>query len=334
LCSNHRVETKQMSFATKDRLLLQPEPLGFTFVILLAEPHMMKTLLLTGASGFIGKRFLELCSDKFHIRVVTARLHTLDDIDFSGVDAVLHMAGKAHSMTPLPDEVYFESNTELTRELGVRAQSAGVPHFIFMSTVNVYQTEASSGVLNEHSPRLPETAYGISKKEAEDILLQLASSTFLIAVIRPPLVYGPGVKGNLLKFLQLAESRWPLPFKGVENARSMVSVDNLVALTKTVIDKKAAGIFLATDDKPISTEFLMRSLRSNMQKPPGLFKLPGFLSRMLLMVRPSIHRRLFGSFAIDNTETCRALGFVPPHSIEQGLKNMTDWYLLNKQHLK
>jgi UDP-glucose 4-epimerase len=254
----------------------------------------------------------------------------VNDIDFSGVDTVLHMAGQAHSMTPLPDEIYYESNSRLTQELAQRAVAAGVSHFIFMSTVNVFQTEASVGLLNEHSPRLPDSAYGRSKKDAEDNLVLLASASFAVTVIRPALVYGPGAKGNLLRLLQLAESPWPLPFKDVRNARSMVSVDNLVALTEMVIDKQAAGNFFATDDDPISTEFLVRSLRRNLRKPPRLFKLPWLFSRILLVLRPSVHRRLFGSFTIDNTATRVALGFKPPHSIEQGLKRMTDSYLLKK----
>jgi nucleoside-diphosphate-sugar epimerase len=292
----------------------------------------MKTVLVTGASGFIGRRFVELCAPKYALQTPTVRLHTLNDIDFSGVDTVLHMAGQAHSMTPLPDEIYYESNSRLTQELAQRAVAAGVSHFIFMSTVNVFQTEASVGLLNEHSPRLPDSAYGRSKKEAEDNLVLLASASFAVTVIRPALVYGPGAKGNLLRLLQLAESPWPLPFKDVRNARSMVSVDNLVALTEMVIDKQAAGNFFATDDAPISTEFLVRSLRRNLRKPPRLFKLPWLFSRIHLVLRPSVHRRLFGSFTIDNTATRVALGFKPPHSIEQGLKSMTDSYLLKKQN--
>ena len=286
----------------------------------------MKQILLTGASGFIGLRYVEMNRQKYGLRLVSLQTTPVQSIDYQGIDTIVHLAGKAHSMTEIDPKIYYQANYELTRQLAETAKKAGVRHFVFMSTVNVYGTESIDGVINEDSPRHPETPYGDSKRLAEDAVLALEDAHFKVAVIRTPLVYGPRVKGNLLKFLQLAAKPWPLPFGGMHNQRSMVFVDNLVALTNAITDQKANGVFLATDAVPISTELLISEMRKNMGKPARLFAFPALILAALRMIRPQVIRRLYGSFVLDGSKSQGRLGYTPPFSVEDGIKSMTQWF--------
>jgi nucleoside-diphosphate-sugar epimerase len=288
---------------------------------------LMKTILLTGAGGFIGKRFIEASKGHYELRPVSVRFGQPLEIDWQSIDVVVHLAGKAHSMVPIEADIYYQSNRDLTIELAKAAKIAGVPHFVFMSTVNVYKTEASEGIINENSDRTPQTPYGDSKRQAEDALLAMADDTFTVSVVRPPLVYGPGVKGNLLNLLNLAQKPWPLPLGGINNKRSMVHVGNLVAMTHTIVDQKAGGCYLATDGRDISTSYLLSQIRINMGRKPGLIPFPSLFIWLLKTVKPTVARRLFGSFELDASSSFTRLGFKPPFTIEAGLKEMVDSHL-------
>src|ERR1700674_4978017 len=182
-------------------------------------------VMVTGATGFVGKRFVEFNQDKYQLIPVSLRNLKLENLDLGGVDVIVHLAGKAHDMKKANDQVYFEVNYQLTRNLANIAKTNAIPHFIFISTVKVYGGESKT-MLNEISPCFPEDAYGKSKWKAEEYLKSLQSERFRIAIIRPPLVYGPGVKGNMIRILRLADKNIPLPFAKAGNERSMVFVDN------------------------------------------------------------------------------------------------------------
>jgi UDP-glucose 4-epimerase len=247
-------------------------------------------------------------------------------MELQGVNTIVHLAGKAHEMQPIPDSIYFKVNFELTKALAERAKTAGVSHFIYISSTKVYGDEIN-GVVNEDSECLPTDAYGKSKKMAEEFLLSMQSPDFTVSIIRPPLVYGPGVKGNMIRLLEIAEKNIPLPFGNTGNARSMVYLDNLVALINRVIEKKAAGIFIGGDASPLSTDSLISLMRKSLGKRPGLITLPTFMRKILKQIRPAMYIRLFGSFEVDNTSTNQKLNFVPPYSSEQGISEMVKWYL-------
>lgn len=284
-------------------------------------------VLLTGAGGFVGKRFLEYNKGTFEIETLSLRNDDWHNKSFDGFDVIVHLAGKAHEMNKIDDGIYFEVNTELTKKLYQKAVAAGVQQFIYISSTKVYG-DHPDGVLNEASPANPDDAYGKSKLAAEEFLLSRNDSC-TIAIIRPPLVYGPNVKGNMINLLKLCAKKIPLPFKGVENRRSMVFVDNLIELINTIIQKKATGIFIGGDAAPLSTGQLVELIRKAMNRKPGLFRLPGMAKTMIKKLKPALYIRLFGSYEVDPSNGFRQLGFVPPYSSEQGINETVRWYLAN-----
>ncbi|MGZ3901555.1 MAG: NAD-dependent epimerase/dehydratase family protein, partial [Bacteroidia bacterium] len=187
---------------------------------------MRKKILLTGASGFVGGNFLELYNKDFEIVPVSLRNKKIEDIDFKGFDCVVHCAALVHQMKGAPDSEYFKINFELTKTLAEAAKAAGVPQFIFLSTAHVF---GDSGSLKSHEIKLNETtvctpkdAYGKSKLAAENYLFSIADSHFTVSVIRPPMVYGKGAKGNIITLGKLIKLCPVLPFKWDFNKRSIV----------------------------------------------------------------------------------------------------------------
>jgi len=172
---------------------------------------LKKCILLTGASGFIGQGFIELNSEKYNIESHSLQKNKVSDIDFSRIYSVVHLAGIAHQMQKIDNQIYFDVNHHLTVELAKAAKANGVTHFLFMSTIKVYGEKKENEVLTEYSTCNPEDAYGKSKLQAEQALQQLESDTFKVSIVRPPLVYGPRVKGNMIRLIQLAD--WSIPLQ-------------------------------------------------------------------------------------------------------------------------
>jgi len=285
----------------------------------------MITVAVTGASGFVGRRFVACNRERYHIISLPLRDANPEAANLEGVGAVVHLAGKAHQMEAIDDQVYFDVNYELTKKLAMRAKEQGVKQFIYISSTKVYGDDVKE-TLNELSPCYPDDAYGASKLKAEIYVQSLAGDNFTVAVVRPPLVYGPEVKGNMIRLLQLADKNYPLPFGSSGNARSMVFVDNLVALINRIIEKNAAGIFVAGDLKPLATDELITLIRKHLGKPRRLVTVPGLFRRVIKTLRPALYTRLFGSFVVDNNATNRRLDFIPPYSTEQGIAGMVNWF--------
>ena len=286
----------------------------------------IKTILLTGASGFVGQRFIEYNAAKFAIRPVSLVRQAVENIDFTGVDAIVHLAGKAHQMQKIDDQIYFDVNTELTKKLALAAKAQGVSHFIFISTIKVFG-EHQNAVLTEGSPCEPiNDPYGQSKLAAEKFLQSIEDSTFVVSIVRPPLIYGPRVKGNLIRFLKLADNSNPLPFAKIDNRRTMVYLDNLIEMINALIYQKKSGIYLAADAQPISTSFLIGEMRKKMVRPTRLFSMPSPFKWVLKKMKPEMYIRLYGSLEMDARDSFKRLNFTPPYSIEQGIGEMVKWY--------
>lgn len=175
-----------------------------------------KTLMITGASGFIGTNFINEYKDKYNIIAVDLLSKKPEELNFENVDCILHLAALVHQMKGAPREKYFEVNTELTRRMAEVAKKNGVGHFVFFSTVKVYGYDGDINnhefVLNEDSPCNPTEPYGESKLEAEKILKELETGDFTISIIRPPMVYGKGVKGNMESLIKLIKKFPVLPY--------------------------------------------------------------------------------------------------------------------------
>jgi len=280
----------------------------------------MKTVLITGASGFVGQRFCVNNKDRYSIKTVSLQKVQIEDLDFSGVDVILHLSGIAHRMEKTDDSLYFEVNHELTKKLAEAAKQAGVGHFIFVSTIKVYGGDYE--LLTPETACKPNDAYGKSKLMAEEALKDLESGDFGISIVRPPLIYGPGVKGNMQKLMALVQKRKYIPLGNINNKRSMLGLDNLVALLDRVIETGKSGTFLIQDSEPVSTSKLISEIAKGKNIQIKLISIPGVARFTIKKIAPEIYKRLFGSLVVDDSATRNILSFEPPYSFEEGIRVM------------
>jgi nucleoside-diphosphate-sugar epimerase len=286
-----------------------------------------KTLMITGASGFIGTNFIERYKDKYNIVPVDLLKVKPEEIEFKDVDTVLHLAALVHQMNGAPREKYFEVNTELTKKIAEAAKKNKVKHFVFYSTVKVYGYDGDlydhNFILNEYSPCNPTNdPYGESKWEAEKILREMESDDFIVSVIRPPMVYGKGVKGNMESLIKLVKKLPILPFNYTKNRRSFVNIDNLLHLTSLVIDKEKEGIFLPLDEKSLSLKEMIEGIEEGLKIKRIKIPMIQPFFWMLTKIKPNIMVRLYGSLQFDNNETKEKLEYIPLVSYKEGIKNM------------
>lgn len=277
-------------------------------------------ILLTGATGFIGHYFTNKYSDLYNIRTFSFLRDDFENLDLQGIETVIHLSSLVHQMNGSSIDEYEKVNVTQTLYLAEKAKYAGVRHFVFMSTVKVYGEETSAPY-HENSPCAPHDNYGKSKCKAEQELQKLGDDRFIISIIRTPIVYGNGVKANIKNLLALVYKVPVLPLGGIENKRSMVYVGNLCHLIECVIKQQQPGIFLANDNKPISTTFLVESIAKEFNKKRYLIKIPLF-ETLLKLIKPNIHKRLFGSLEVDNTLTKKRLMLVNPYTTEAGIHFM------------
>lgn len=271
-----------------------------------------KTLMITGASGFIGTNFIERYKAKYNIVPVDLLKMKPEEIEFKDVDTVLHLAALVHQMNGVPREKYFEVNTELTRKIAEAAKKNKVKHFVFYSTVKVYGYDGDlynhNFILNEYSPCNPTNdPYGESKWEAEKILREMESNDFIVSVIRPPMVYGKGVKGNMESLIKLVKKLPILPFNYTKNRRSFVNIDNLLHLTSLVIDKEKEGIFLPLDEKSLSLKEMIEGIEEGLKIKRIKIPMIQPFFWILTKIKPNIMVRLYGSLQFDNSETRKKL---------------------------
>ena len=304
----------------------------------------MFKLLITGGSGFVGSNLLQhplfkealdvgrTSSDKgenfTHIPLTEFSDYTKV---LSDVDVVVHVAARTHVMNEIardPLTEYRKTNTLATLNLVKQSIKAGVKRFVFISSIKVLgdNTEIGQPFTIADSPN-PKDDYGISKAEAEIGLMRLCrNSNMEFVIIRPPLVYGAGVKGNFEKLLQLISMRIPLPLGSVNNKRSMVSIGNLVDLI-CVCTKHAKAknqIFLVSDDFDLSFPELVYELSKASGYKCRLIKFPLGLMRLILLFigKSGIYNRLCRSMQVDLTYTKRQLGWTPPFSIQESLSDI------------
>lgn len=300
-------------------------------------------ILLTGSTGFVGQGLIKkLPADSLisigrkvpetqHGRFVSKTLVASENFTdcLNGVSVVIHAAARVHVMAdssadPLAE--YRAINTAGTLNLAVQAAAAGVKRFIFISSIKVNGESTDKGKpFTPFDETAPTDPYGLSKAEAESELRQLAIKTGMeVVVIRPPLVYGPGVKANFAAMLNLAQKNLPLPLGAIHNKRSLVALDNLVDLVITCIDhpKAANQTFLVSDDNDISTPELLQTMTRVAGKKPRLFSVPVDLLKLaaLLTGKQAVIDRLCGNLQLDISHTKITLDWIPPVSVEEGIR--------------
>jgi len=322
----------------------------------------MAEVVVTGATGFVGRHLLaRLLRDGHAVRgtvwtgepaVVLPEGVTAVPIEaigpetewghlLAGVDTVFHLAARVHVMKEPggdPLMLYREVNVAGTERLARQAASAGVRRLVFLSSVKVHGEETREPY-REDSPLAPRDPYGISKMEGEDALRRIEREAGLeIVILRPPLVYGPGVKANFLELLRCVDRGWPLPLASTRNARSLIYVGNLVdALTRCGDDSRAAGkTYLISDGEDVSTSRLVRFMAAALGRPPRLVPFPiGLLSLAgRLAGRRATVDRLVGSLQADSTRIRAEIGWMPPFSMEDGLLQTAKWFRSGKTELE
>jgi len=311
----------------------------------------MKKICITGANGFIGKtlykslkapdnhirgfvRAMDLDNNSLeteHISVgdISSKINWKDHLN--GFDCIIHCAGLTHQMSSIKDiNVYNLVNIDGTKRLGEQAAEAGIKRLVFLSSVKVNGESTDQITKHEFSHKdksNPKDSYAISKLEAEKALWEISSRTGLeVVVVRLPLVYGFGSKGNLARLIKLVRSGIPLPLSLVKNQRSMIGIDNLVDLLIHCIDHPEASgkTFLASDGQDLSTPELIKLIASSMGRRANLFPLPIFMLKFLGSVfgRSEEINRLVGSLRIENNYTKEILNWTPPESVEEGIRRM------------
>ena len=280
----------------------------------------MIKLLITGSNGFVGNYFIKDYTSKYNIKTFSFLKDDFNKLDLKDIEIVFHLSALVHQMGGASAEEYEKVNVTQTLELAIKAKESGVKQFIFMSTVKVYGEEIESKY-TEDSICIPEDEYGKSKLKAEQLLLELEDDSFKVSIIRTPIIYGYGVKANIKNLVSLVNKVPLLPFGNIQNNRSMVFIGNICHLVDEIIKQKQSGIFLACDDESVSTSKLIELIAKNLDKKVYLVKIP-FFEILLKLVKPSFHKRLYGSLEVDNTITKEKLNLINPYSIEEGIKFM------------
>lgn len=279
-------------------------------------------ILLTGANGFIGSYLLDKYRLEYQIKTFSFLKDDFDNLNLSGINTIIHLSALVHQMGGANPNEYEKVNVIQTLELAKKAKDSGVKHFIFMSTIKVYGEESDT-VYTEKTHCHPQDDYGQSKWHAEIALQKLSDEHFTISIIRTPIVYGRGIKGNIKNLVELIGKVPILPFGHTRNRRSMVYVGNLCALIERVLTHRAAGVFLACDDKSLSTTEFIHEITTALGKKCYLIDIP-FFENLLKYFKPTFHQRLFGNLIVDNSETEKKLVFSNPYSTKEGIKAMLE----------
>jgi nucleoside-diphosphate-sugar epimerase len=309
-------------------------------------------IFITGGSGFIGhavctalveaghsvtcvarssRRLPSGCQEVF-VPSIGPETDWMDSLE--GVEAVVHLAARAHVMredAADPLDAFRQVNALGTLRLARAAAEAGVRRFVFLSSVKVNGDVTGDRPFTETDPADPGDPYASSKLEAEQGLAEIAGEGGMeIVVLRPPLVYGPGVKGNFLSLLQLCDRGLPLPLGGIANRRSLLSLDNLVDAIGLCLTHPAAagGTYLLRDGEDLGTAELIRRLSAALGRPPRLFAVPTTLLKTLgrCLGRRAEMERLLGSLVVDDGKIRRELGWSPPCSLDQGFAATAVWF--------
>lgn len=312
-------------------------------------------ILITGSNGFLGSWLVNTYQGKklslldrdpvskhSGYPYLSAEINSADDYSQAlvGCDAVIHCAARVHIMDDKvenPLSLYREANTAGVLNLARQAMYNGIKRFIFISSIKVNGESSRKGQpFTANDDRLPQDSYGLSKSEAEVQLLDLAKGSEMeVVIIRPTLVYGPGVKANFASLFRLVSKGIPLPFGCInKNKRSLVSIDNLVDLIVTCIDHPNAAnqVFLVSDDHDLSTSEIVHEMAIALGKSAWQLPVPMWCYKLAgkLFNKSDVIDRLTGSLQVDIRHTKETLNWMPPQSLQAGFKQTAQAFLESK----
>lgn len=314
---------------------------------------LRRAILVTGASGFVGRSLCEKLLVGFDsvrgaVRtsgpavelpagIIATPIDTVGPgTDWSkalaGIDTVIHLAARVHVMdddSENPLEAYRQVNVAGTENLARQAIACGVRRLVFVSTVKVHGEETTESY-KEDDQLLPEDPYGVSKREAEEVLWRIAAETNLeVVIIRPPLVYGPNVKANFRRLLEMVRCGIPLPLASIRNSRSLIGIRNLVdAIIVCATHPQAAGnVYLVSDGMDVSTPELIRMIATAFDQSARLIPFPLPLIRFFgkMIGKGAAVERLVGSLTVDTTKIRHELDWRPPFTMPQELAETIEW---------
>ncbi|HRD68933.1 MAG TPA: NAD-dependent epimerase/dehydratase family protein [Legionella sp.] len=317
-----------------------------------------KKLLITGASGFIGKALINSLKSKYSIRILTYNLfsveilkklfpeisdvHNISNLNeiqwnelFHEVDTIIHCGAQTKPLKNgiEPEQQFMKSNYEATINLAKSAAENGVRRFIFLSSMSVYGNMRQCAQFSENSPLKPTNAYGLSKLRAEQELMGL-SEKLEVVIIRPPLIYGPGAAGNFKKLFTLVNKRMPMPLGAIKNKRHFCGINNLIDFINLCIDAEQAKnqAFLISDREAISTTDLVKKISKALNKKNYLIPIPHqILEKTLKFIGMArLADQLLYNIEIDSTKARTLLQWIPPYTLEQELQLSVDHFLQNQ----
>jgi nucleoside-diphosphate-sugar epimerase len=317
----------------------------------------MKRVLVTGATGFVGAILCDVLRGRgYTVRAATRVDGALPAFDgeavvvgdigantnwrdaLAGVDLIVHTAARAHvlNVAASNSDAYVETNARGTRRLAVCAAESGTRRFVYLSSVKVNGEETTSRPYTPQDLPAPRDSYGTSKWLGEKYLLDVvAQSGMEAAIVRSPLVYGPGVRANFLRLLHWIDRGRPLPFGAVRNRRSLVSVWNLCdLLTQVLTHSLAPGrTWMVSDGDDLSTPELIQRIAAAMNRRVSMPRIPVALMRTcgVMAGRSALINRICGSLTVDITQTRRELGWSPPLSVDEALARTVSWYLSERR---
>lgn len=321
------------------------------------DPSLARAkVLITGANGFVGRALCERLvasgaevtgairgSDSGVVPTAGTRTVTVGDVDsktewmkaVNGIDCVVHLAARVHVRRQAANRAFDEFrevNVMGSERLAREAAKAGVQRLVYVSSIKVNGEYTTDRPFFPGDVSHPTDAYAHSKREAESVLGEVGRQTGMeIVIVRPPLVYGPGVKGNFLAMLRVVQAGLPLPLAACTNHRSLLGLSNLVDLLALCVRHPAATgqIFLAADGEDISTPELARRVASALGKQARLFSVPPSLLWIAARVvgKPELYDRLCGSLQVDIGQTRRVLGWTPATSVDAELVRTALWFL-------
>jgi nucleoside-diphosphate-sugar epimerase len=307
-------------------------------------------VVVSGATGFIGSHLLPALLREGHsvkaliepgvsdvllngVRSFAADIVSGDGLStgFPGAEAVVHLAARNHVLKETsqdPLAAYRRVNVEGTRNVAQAASDAGARLFVHLSSVKAMGEESDS-LLDEESPCVPKTPYGISKLESEDAVRVVSERSGINAVLlRLPMVYGPGNKGNLPRMIRWAARGYPFPLFQPDNVRSMIYVENAVAGILAVLKSAVAGTttYILKDKEDCSTKMIYSIISKELGKRPRFLRVPVAVVRFGEVFSDDF-RKITGSFRVSSAKIERELGFFPPFSVQEGLARTVRWHM-------